>query len=157
MNDMETLDPTGKEVRAGGEMIKIKPIKLGQLPQAARLIAPISKQIAAASKAFKTQGGLTVADTAALFVDLLAQSGDDLLAALGFFIGKPREWLDNIETDEGMALFNAVFEVNADFFINRILPMFAQAAAAAINSDGQTLSPSSSEPGTPEPTSTTTP
>jgi len=154
MSDLQVLEPTGKEVRAGGETITVKPIKLGQLPQAARLISPISKQIAAA---FKAQGGLTVADTAALFVDLLAQSGDDLLAALGFFIGKPREWLDNIGPDEGAALFNAVYRVNMDFFINRVLPLFAQAALAAPNTDGETSSPSFSEPGTPEPTSTATP
>ena len=154
MSDLQVLEPTGKEVRAGGETITVKPIKFGQLPQASRLIAPISKQIAAA---FKAQGGLTVADTAALFVDLLAQSGDDLLAALGFFIGKPREWFDTIENDEGLSLLNAVFDVNADFFSRRVLPMFAPAVVAAPNTDGETSSPSFSEPGTPEPTSTATP
>ncbi len=127
MSDLDVLYPTGKEVQAGGETLTIKPIKFGQLPQASKLIAPISKQIAAALKAKNSR---TVADTAAMFVELLASGGEDLLVALGFFIGKPREWFDAVENDEGLALLNAVFEVNADFFIRRVLPLFARAAPA---------------------------
>lgn len=125
MADLDVLYPTGKDVQAGGETLTIKPIKFGQLPQASRLIAPISKQLAAA---FRADGERTIIDTAALFVDLLASSGEDLLAALGFFTGKPREWFDTLDNDEGLALLNAVFEVNADFFSRKVLPMFAQAA-----------------------------
>lgn len=153
MSQLDVLYPTGKDVDAGGETITIKPIKFGQLPQASRLIAPISKQIAAA---FRADDSRTVIDTAALFVELLATSGDALLAALGFFIGKPREWFDGIENDEGLALLNAVFEVNADFFSRRVLPLFAQAVAET-PSDGVTSSEPSLLAGTAEMTSTTTP
>ena len=151
MSDLDVLYPAGKAIQAGGETIIIKPIKFGQLPQASRLIAPISKQVAAA---FKTEGDRTVADTAALFVELLAMGGDDLLAALGFFVGKPREWFDTLDNDEGMALLNAVFEVNADFFSRRVLPLFAPVAAAAEPQTGATSSASSSVPDTPETAST---
>ncbi len=152
MSDLEVLHPAGREVQAGGETIVVKPLKFGQLPQASRLLAPLSKQIA---QAFKSGDTRTLADTAALFVDLLATGGDDLLAALGFFVGKPREWFDTLENDEGLALLNAVFEVNADFFSRRVLPMFAQAAPAADPPTGAMSSESSSQPATAEPTSTT--
>ena len=153
MSDLDVLYPAGKKVDAGGETVTVKPIKFGQLPQASRLIAPIIKQIAAAFKAGEER---TVIDTAALFIDLMASSGDELLAALGFFIGKPRAWFDELDNDEGLALLNAAFEVNADFFRRRVLPMFAQ-AVADLPSNGATSSAPSSEPATDEATSTTTP
>lgn len=151
MNDLDVLYPAGKEVKAGGETLTIKPIKFGQLPQASRLIAPLSKQIAAA---FKSDEVRTLADTAALFVDLMATGGEDLLVALGFFVGKPREWFDTMDNDEGLALLNAVFEVNADFFKRRVLPLFA---APADPQDGATsLAPFEAQD-TAEATSTATP
>jgi hypothetical protein len=153
MGDLEILYPAGKDVPVGGETLTVKPIKFGQLPQAARLIAPISKQIAAA---FKAQDARTVADTAAIFIELMATGGDDLLVALGFFVGKPREWFDTLDNDEGLALLNAVFEVNADFFSRRVLPLFAQATPADPQ-DGATSLESSAQADTAEPTSTATP
>lgn len=151
MNDLDVLQPAGKDVQVGAETVTIKPIKFGQLPQASRLLLPLSKQITAA---FKGTGELTLAETAGLLVELMADGGEDLLTALSFFIGKPREWFDTLENDEGLEILNAVFEVNADFFSRRVLPMFAPAAPAAPPT-GAMSSESSSPLATPEPTSTT--
>ena len=153
MSQLDVLYPAGKEVTAGGETITVKKIKFGKIPEASRLIVPISKQIAAV---FRPDDSRTVFDMGALFVELMANGGDALIVALGFFINKPREWFDGIENDEGLELLKAVYEVNADFFRRRILPLFTQAVAET-PSNGVTLSESLSEQGTAEPTSTTTP
>lgn len=153
MADLDVLFPAGKEIQAGGETLIIKPLKFGQLPQASRLLAPVSKQIAAA---FKASGEQTLADVAAQLVELMAESGEDVLRALGFFLGKPREWFDALDPDEGIALLYAVIEVNADFFNRRVLPLLVTPAAANPQT-GEKSSDSSSQTGTVQPTSATTP
>lgn len=153
MADLDVLYPNGIEVKAGGETITVLPIKFGKVPQASKLVAPISKQIAAA---IKQDGERTVLDTALLFVDLLASSGEELLAALGFFVGKPREWFDTLDNDEGLALMNAVFQVNKDFFTRRVLPLFAPATPAD-QPTGANSSQSSSPADTASTPSATTP
>ena len=153
MSDLDVMYPAGQEVKVGGESLTVKPLKFGQLAQASRLMSPIARQVAAA---LKTDDDRTLADTASVFVDLMAAGGDDLMNALGFFVGKPREWFDTLEMDDGLRLMQAVYEVNADFFRVRVLPMFAKAAAVDPQT-GATSSEPSSAPATTEATSTATP
>ena len=36
---------------------------------------------------------------------------------------KPREWVEDLEMDQGVEVITAVFEVNADFFTQKVLPL----------------------------------
>ncbi len=51
------------------------------------------------------------------------------LSALAVAIRKPREWVAARELDEAIRLSEAVFEVNADFFIQRLAPVLARVAS----------------------------
>ena len=41
---------------------------------------------------------------------------------------RPPEWVTNLALDDAVRLAEAVFEVNADFFIQRVLPSLTEAA-----------------------------
>ena len=160
MTDLETLFP-GREITVGKEALTLGPFAFGQLPKAAKLLQPISASLSdtgvfsVGKVDGEVQFGLA-ADWPMRIVDLLAAGGDGLLDFIAFAANKPREWVDGLGADDGVALTKALLEVNADFFVRRVLPMFGLVDKAPM-SDGVSLSASSSEPVTAEPISTDTP
>ena len=160
MTDLETLFP-GREITVGKEALTLQPFTFGQLPKAAKLLQPISVSLGSTGvfSVGKVDGEVQfglASDWPMRIVDLLAAGGDGLLDFIAFAANKPREWVDGLGADDGVALTKALLEVNADFFVQRVLPMFGLVQKAA-TSDGASSSASSSEPATVEPTSTDTP
>ena len=151
MNDMETLFP-GRQVTAGGETLTISPIKFGQITQASKMLAPVIKAVSSSLG----KPDQSIMDMASSWVDLLAAGGEDLLLFLAWTIGKPREWFDTLGMDDGLAILQAVYEENVDFFNRRVLPLLAQAPAESPQT-GATSSENLSPPVTDGQTSTATP
>ncbi len=117
MNDLDTLVPQGIELVIDGEPLVIKPLKVGQLPGFLRAISPVMQQISS-----------TEIDWLALF----GERGDDLLSAIAIAVGKPRAWVDELAADEAILLAAKVIEVNADFFIQTVMPRLDGALAAGL-------------------------
>ena len=107
MSDLDKLVPQAVEISLAGEIVAIKPLKIGQMPAFLRAITPVMQQL----------GGNGI-DWLALF----GEHGDDLLTAVSIAIGKPREWVDELAADEAILLAAKVIEVNADFFTRTVIP-----------------------------------
>jgi hypothetical protein len=107
MPDLDTLIPPAVELTLDTETLSLTPLKVGQLPAFMRSIAPIMSQLT------KEQ-----IDWIALF----GYHGDHLLSAIAIAAGKPREWLDRLDTDQAILLAAKLLEVNADFFTTQVLP-----------------------------------
>ena len=123
MSDMDKLVPQAVEISLAGDVVAIKPLKIGQMPAFLRAITPVMQQI----------GGNGI-DWLALF----GEHGDDLLTAVSIAIGKPRTWVDALDADEAILVAAKVIEVNADFFTRTVMPrlneqmggLFEQASTA---------------------------
>lgn len=123
MSDLDKLVPQAVEISLAGEVVAIKPLKIGQMPAFLRAITPVMQQL----------GGNGI-DWLALF----GEHGDDLLTAVSIAIGKPRAWVDALDADEAILVAAKVIEVNADFFTRTVMPrlneqmggLFAQASTA---------------------------
>lgn len=123
MSDLDKLVPQAVEVSLAGEVVAIKPLKIGQMPAFLRAITPVMQQL----------GGNGI-DWLALF----GEHGDDLLTAVSIAIGKPRAWVDALDADEAIIVAAKVIEVNADFFTRTVMPrlneqmggLFEQASTA---------------------------
>ena len=123
MSDLDKLVPQAVEISLAGEIVAIKPLKIGQMPAFLRAITPVMQQI----------GGNGI-DWLALF----GEHGDDLLTAVSIAIGKPRAWVDALDADEAILVAAKVIEVNADFFTRTVMPrlneqmggLFEQASTA---------------------------
>jgi len=113
MSELEQLFPVPVEVRVGGELLALTPIRLGEVPSLARVLAPLAGQI-----------GREDTD----WLELLAQHGGSVLTALSIASRKPREWIDQLPVDEAIRLAAALLEVNADFFVHRVVPALEAAA-----------------------------
>jgi hypothetical protein len=59
---------------------------------------------------------------------LLGEHGESVLAALALGSRQSREWIDALPLDEALTLAAAVFEVNADFSIQRLAPKIGDLA-----------------------------
>lgn len=157
MSDLDVLFPA-RQVRAGNEELELKPFTFGQIQKAAKLLYPVAAAVQSAGifSVRNTRGDVQfrlASDWPLHIVELLASGGSDLVAFVAFAIGKPREWVEALGIDEGVALTKAIFELNADFFAQRVLPMLGMAP----QSDGATSSASSSTAATDASTSTATP
>lgn len=123
MSDLDKLVPQAVEISLAGEIVAIKPLKIGQMPAFLRAITPVMQQL----------GGNGI-DWLALF----GEHGDDLLTAVSIAIGKPRTWVDALDADEAILVATKVIEVNADFFTRTVMPrlneqmsgLFEQASTA---------------------------
>ena len=123
MSDLDKLVPQAVELSLAGDVVAIKPLKIGQMPAFLRAITPVMQQI----------GGNGI-DWLALF----GEHGDDLLTAVSIAIGKPRAWVDALDADEAILVAAKVIEVNADFFTRTVMPrlneqmggLFEQASTA---------------------------
>lgn len=113
------LPPVPVSVEIAGERIDLTPLKVGEVPAFARAVQPIAASLSASPD----------------WLALLAEHGEAAIAAIAIATRRPVEWVAGLDLDEAVRLAEAVFAVNADFFIRRLLPSVTQAAARI----GQTL------------------
>ena len=119
-NDMfAALPPVPLSIEIAGERIDLTPLKVGEVPAFARAVQPIAAGLSASPD----------------WLALLAEHGEAVIAAIAIATRRPVDWVAGLDLDEAVRLAEAVFGVNADFFIRRLLPSVTQAAARI----GQTL------------------
>ncbi len=100
------LPPEPMVLKIGGENLDITPLRIGELPAFARAVKPI-----AAHLTLKPDWML-----------ILGEDGEALILALALACRRPPEWLAGLSLDEAIQVAEVVFEVNADFFIRRVVP-----------------------------------
>ena len=113
------LPPVPDTFEIAGERIDLTPLKVGEVPAFARAVQPLAASLSASPD----------------WLALLAEHGEAVIAAIAIATRRPVEWVAGLDLDEAVRLAEAVFAVNADFFIRRLLPSVTQAAARI----GQTL------------------
>lgn len=140
-SDIKTLFP-GREETFKGEKIKVEPFKFGQFPRAIRLLRPITDAVQDAGIASMSASGFSLAaDWPLRLPQIMDEAGEALMEFVAFATGKPREWFDDMDADEGIALTKLVFEVNGDFFVQRIAPKLGLAVPEASPATGEPSSP----------------
>ncbi len=107
------LPPVQVSVEVGGERLDLTPLKVGEIPGFARAVQPVAASLSASPD----------------WLTLLAGHGEAVIEAVAIASRRPRDWVASLELDEAVRLADAVFGVNADFFIRRLLPTLTEAAA----------------------------
>lgn len=121
---MSDLDPGG---------MKLTPVKVRDLPRFLAAIEPVARELAA--------GDVLAA---------LMRQADAVITATAIGAGVERAWLEEQTPDVLAELAARVLEVNADFFVMRVMPIITRAAerlTQSVHGDGGTSgSPPSSMP-----------
>ena len=106
------LPPVPVTLVIGGERLDLTPLKVGDVPAFARAIQPAAASLSASPD----------------WLELLALHGEAVVEAVAIASRRPPEWVRDLELDDAVRLAEAVFEVNANFFIQRVLPSLTEAA-----------------------------
>ena len=106
------LPPVPVTLVIGGERLDLTPLKVGDVPAFARAVQPVAASLSASPD----------------WLALLAEHGEAVIDAIAIASRRPPEWVTNLALDDAVRLAEAVFEVNADFFIQRVLPSLTEAA-----------------------------
>ena len=106
------LPPVPVTLVIGGERLELTPLKVGDVPAFARAVQPVAASLSASPD----------------WLALLADHGEAVIEAVAIASRRPIDWVAGLGLDEATRLAEAVFEVNADFFIQRVLPGLTEAA-----------------------------
>ena len=107
------LPPVPLILFIGGERLELTPLRLGEIPAFARAIRPLASSLSVSPD----------------WLALLDEHGEAVIDAVAIASRRPKDWLAGLELDDAVRLSEAVFEVNADFFIQRVWPSLTEAAA----------------------------
>jgi hypothetical protein len=139
--DLDVLDPPTREVLFKGERLVIRPLTIGQLPRLVRAAKPVVDAVLELDGAPSESGLIDLA------LQLIADHGEALPAAAAIAINKDVGWVAEGDTAEFLELAIAVFEVNRDFFVQRLGPRLqALRAESVAGRPGAGATPSSSSP-----------
>ena len=117
------LPPVPVTLVIGGERLDLTPLKVGDVPAFARAVQPVAASLSASPD----------------WLALLAEHGEAVIDAVAIASRRPPEWVTNLALDDAVRLAEAVFEVNADFFIQRVLPSLTEAATRVSQSLGSRI------------------
>lgn len=138
----DVIAPAGQDVSlADGTTITVRPITVGQLPRFVKAVRPAFGALVALAPADSSPGagggqGADPADAAAEeaggldiegMLDVYAEHGEVLTEALCIVTGEPRDRIEALGLDDALQLLRALWEVNRDFFVHRLVPMLNRA------------------------------
>lgn len=112
-NNFSALPPVATSIIINDEAIEIIPIRMGELPAFTRAVQPLAAHLS----------------TSPDWLALISEHGEALINILALATRQPHEWIAALALDDAIRLASIVFEVNADFFIQRLLPSITEAAA----------------------------
>lgn len=128
MDAFNTFPPSPVVVTLSGGALELTPIRLGELPRLLAVVRPLASDLAADPD----------------WLALLGQHGEAMLDLLAITTRRERAWVNDLPLDDAVQLAAAVFEVNADFFVGRVLPGIQRSAeklAPLLRSLGTSPSP----------------
>lgn len=117
MSDFDAFPPTPKSLEIAGVELAITPIRVGEIPALLAAVRPFAHRLV---------------DGEPDWLELLADHGEALIKAIAVASRQPQDWVAALTMDDAIRLATTLFEVNADFFVQRVVPTI-QHAAARIN------------------------
>lgn len=117
MSDFDAFPPTPQSMEIAGVELAISPIRVGEIPALLAAVRPFAHRLV---------------DGEPDWLELLADHGEALIKAIAVASRQPQDWVAALAMDDAIRLATTLFEVNADFFVQRVVPAI-QHAAARIN------------------------
>lgn len=111
--ELAALPPEPRLLTIAGERLDLSPIRVGELPRFLAALRPFLARLAEEPD----------------WLQLLADDGPALIQALSIAVRREPAWLEALPLDAAVHLSGVVFEVNADFFVHRLLPEIRRTGA----------------------------
>lgn len=109
-----------------GMVITVAPVPWRLLPAFARAVLPLWDDLQAhllrAQASTPGNGAAPLMTRPTAVLTLLEQHNESLVRAVALCTGQTEEWVGALGLDDAIGLVGRVIEVNADFFVTRLLP-----------------------------------
>jgi hypothetical protein len=142
---LDVLQPPTQDVRLGGDrIVTVRPVNVGNLPKFLRAVRPIIAGLAESASASSPTGGQVGGDPQEVdLLGLYCDHGEALAVAVSLATGLPQAEVEAMDLDVFLTLARAVWEVNQDFFVRKVMPMLSETlrAAASLASPGNGPTP----------------
>jgi hypothetical protein len=138
--ETDIIAPQGVTVDTSQGKIIVMPIKVGQIPAFADAISTFIDE-------YKDKG-INIEQLEEVDIDIveaITKHGNTVLNAAAIATRQEKEIIEALDLEEFAKLVAAVFRVNIDFFVKRVLPALQAAKGLADNGLGQTPSNPSQE------------
>lgn len=119
-NDLQAFVPEVRRLDIRGQVIEIGPLTVRQIPVMLKAFSAFSGKAA-------SDAGVQRDDWLTLF----AEHTDKIVEAIAVATKQPQSWVNDLYADEVILLAEAIWEVNQDFFVNRVLPALTKALGGA--------------------------
>lgn len=111
-DDLETIVGETRTLTIADQPVEISALKVREIPPVIRALKPIMGPISAL---FDEQL------TAESIIEM-SMRGENLITAVSIASRQPVEWVGDLMADDLVVLAMAIVEVNADFFVKRLMP-----------------------------------
>lgn len=145
--DLKILMPD-QELTLQGEKFDIRPFPFGKtfkvITQASSLIQMV---LSLPTDLIMEDGTIDIENPATTIIlsSMLEQGSGPVMSVMAMAVGKPVEWVENLDPDEGILLLIKVWEVNKDFFMRRLGPMLQKLKPVQGKASEETKKPSNGE------------
>lgn len=136
---MDVIDPAPSGVRVGGKALEIRPLVVGVLPRLVRTARPV---IDAVLDLDNLPDEDDTGEIVVLLLNLIEAHGEKVFEAAAMCIGEDEAWVESLDIAEFAEVAMKVFEVNRDFFAQKLAPLLAARAANKASGGGETASSS---------------
>ncbi len=122
MDDLNIIEPQTYAVLFAGERLEIQPLTIGQVPAMVRQCRRLVDAALDRSKDLGDDDSAIVS----LVVDMIADHGEEVIAAVAIACKRDHEFIASVGVDDFTELAVTVFEVNRDFFAQRMAPQVSR-------------------------------
>ena len=122
-----------------GEAVSIAPIRVRQLAAVVRAAEPVFGPLAALKE-------LPPSEQGEAFMSLLVAQLGDVVGLVAALTDRPADWFQELDLGDLAGIAGLAIEVNADFFVHRLLPMIGSLGAAMSRSLGALTPQAGSDP-----------
>lgn len=157
---LDALEPDTSELEFVGNRLVIQPLVGSQVVKMIRLCQPIIKSAIATESGLASilsakeedADSVNIVEFGEAIVALIGDHGERVFEAIALAAKLKTEDVSEAPLDQIILLGFKVFEINRDFFVQKVLPLLGARARKYVGG-GKTPSPSYSEAGIPEKTS----
>lgn len=148
MDALDVLEPASRPVSYRGEQLDVGPLTIGAIPKIVRAARPVIDGVLALEA---MPGDATGDAIAGLLMQLVEEHGERVYEVVALAVDRPIDWIAKGQLEEFLDLGIAVYEVNRDFFVRRLVPLLGdlRAVVSARSGSGPMPSTPSSDPATP--------
>lgn len=128
MTELEVLAPIARELTLQNIKVTITPFKFTQFTLVGKFLQQIRSKIGDIDMEVvnDASGNPTLKID---FIKLIAECGEEIKGLCVLASGKDAAFIDTLDADEGIVLLATIFEVNKDFFSQKISPQLEKIVA----------------------------